>query len=375
MKRKVGLIVGYNGEGFLGLQYNKDLNTIEKCVLEALLKHECITEINSLDTKKIELKSSSRTDKGVHASFNLISAKIIVEPSKELFEKLREELKHHNIHLYKLIKLTKRFVGHKMARSRIYKYIVPTYFLKPDIFEIDVKSLDNKNESIIINNKNEINNKESNDSSETDLKKEDYNRIFRSYPISIIKDLKGFRSNNIRYFNDILQFYVGTKNFHNFTLKSSPGDPNRIIKAIQASEPFVVNDIEYTEITLHGQSFLLHQIRKMISFAVLNYKYLGNDNPESIKRIEDNFKLALSEKDTHISKAPSQYLFLNHIFFDNYNEKDVEKIEIDEKEKANFEKERILPVIFKETNILEWFKYFDSVYFHHDKFNYLKEVK
>lgn len=395
MKRKIGLIVGYNGEGFLGLQYNKELNTIEKAIVEVLLSSKCITEINSLDPKKIALKSSSRTDKGVHASFNCVIAKIIQEPTPELYEELRKSLLSKGIHLYKIVKLTKRFVGHKMARSRVYKYIVPTFFFKKDNFEDDYKKLESKRsmmESGLQDDEDKISNdKEDSCGNLNEEKRESFHKkIFRTYPNSLTYSLQGYRSDRIQRFNEILQYYLGTKNFHNFTPKSCPGDSTRIIKSITVSEAFVENDIEFVEVTLHGQSFLLHQIRKMISFAVLNCKYLKNEistfknsckeptvNESDSKNcenanIEQNFSLAFSSAEVKVPKAPSQYLFLNHIFFDDYNLKTEEKIEILSEEKVKFEKETIYPAVLKNENTLEWFKFFDSVYFHHEDFDYLK---
>ncbi|KAI5183657.1 tRNA pseudouridine38-40 synthase, partial [Pancytospora epiphaga] len=130
MKRKVGLIVGYSGEGYHGLQWNKDTVTIERAVMDILLDNGLVTELNAVDAQKIDMKSSSRTDKGVHASFNLIQAKICKEPTEEIEADLKKGLASKGVQLYKMIRLPKKFIAHKMARSRIYKYIVPTCFLK-----------------------------------------------------------------------------------------------------------------------------------------------------------------------------------------------------------------------------------------------------
>jgi len=34
--------------------------------------------------------------------------------------------------------------------------------------------------------------------------------------------------------------------------------------AVEIGEPFVWSDLEFVALTVHGQSFMLHQIRKMI---------------------------------------------------------------------------------------------------------------
>lgn len=324
MKRKVGLIIGYNGEGYFGLQYNSDLRTIEKDVMEVLLETGCISEVNSHDPQKIGLKACSRTDKGVHASFNLLGVKIIREPTEEVFSDLREALWKRGIQLYKMVRLPKRFVGHKMARSRIYKYVLPTFFLQDGCFDSDLRTGEES--------------------------------VHRAS-----QDPRGYRSGGIDRFRKIMQCYVGTSNYHNFTAKNTKGDVRRFVRSIDVSEPFVDNDIEYVEVAIHGQSFLLHQIRKMISFAVLNCKYSG----ENYRR---NLELALSPTDVHVPKCPSQSLFLSHVLFDDYNLKAKDRIEVDPEDKRQFERERIYPSVLAEKNLDGWVRYFDAVYRYHEQF-------
>ncbi|ELA42050.1 tRNA pseudouridine synthase A [Vittaforma corneae ATCC 50505] len=360
MKRKVGLIIGYNGEGYHGLQYNNDLKTIEKEIIDILLRNECITEINSKDPQKIDLKSCSRTDKGVHASFNVVSVKIIQEPTLELFEILKREFLDKGMILYKLIKLPKRFLGHKCARSRIYKYVLPTYVLQDSNFEEECKNLEIKDKAA-----NDNNEESSDDCSEEKAKPA------RTYSKSELDKVRGCKSDSIDLFTKMMNCYVGTKNYHNFTLKRTEGSAQRFIKQITVSEPFLDSDVEYIEIKIHGQSFLLHQIRKMISFAVLNCRYARNN-------YQANFEKALSKEDVHIPKCPSQYLFLNHIFFEDFNtkrsEQGAEKIEINESDKEVFEKEKIYPSVLRLENIYEWFKYLDAVRFHHQNFDIFKKI-
>lgn len=374
MKRKVGLIIGYNGEGYHGLQYNGDLHTIEREIIQILLQNSCITEINSKDPQKIDLKSCSRTDKGVHASFNVVNVKIIQEPTEELFNKLKAAFLEHGMMLYKIVRLPKRFVGHKCARSRIYKYVVPTYFLEDGILEDEVaiqqKQDSNKPEEIIIDNKQDSDdvNSESDDMhSQQDMNNESNKTIFRKYENEMITPIKGHKSNKIELFRRMMQCYVGTNNYHNFTTKNVQGDVKRYMKEIQVSEPFYDNEVEYVEVKIHGQSFLLHQIRKMISFAVLNCRYAAEESFRS------NFEKALSKEDVHIPKSPSQYLFLSKVFFEDFNERRAETIEADEKEKEVFERSRIYPSILKEENLFEWMKYLDAVRFHHGHFSMFKK--
>lgn len=64
--------------------------------------------------------------------------------------------------------------------------------------------------------------------------------------------------------------YLGTKNYHNLTRGKTASDASskRFIREITASEPFLVDGVEFVRVLLHGQSFLLYQIRKMVGLVV-----------------------------------------------------------------------------------------------------------
>lgn len=65
---------------------------------------------------------------------------------------------------------------------------------------------------------------------------------------------------------------ISKHNFHNFTVRRRASDPAtwRYMKELSISEPFIGADgIEYVSFRLHGVSFMLHQIRKMIAAVVL----------------------------------------------------------------------------------------------------------
>lgn len=116
-------------------------------------------------------------------------------------------------------------------------------------------------------------------------------------------------------FNSILKQFVGTHNFHNLTTRIKAEDPaaNRYILSFEASDIFTINGMDFVKCTVVGQSFVLHQIRKMIGLAIA---VMRNCAPESI--------IARSlRKDVHMNvpTAPELGLFLDESFFPAYNQK------------------------------------------------------
>lgn len=67
-------------------------------------------------------------------------------------------------------------------------------------------------------------------------------------------------------FKRAMQMFKGTHNFHNYTIARSFKDraANRFMIDINVDEPTMIGGMEWISVKLHGQSFMLHQIRKMI---------------------------------------------------------------------------------------------------------------
>jgi tRNA pseudouridine38-40 synthase len=67
-------------------------------------------------------------------------------------------------------------------------------------------------------------------------------------------------------FNSILAHYKGSHRFHNFTSKKEFSDPTslRYIIDISCSPGYSTDGLQLARIRIQGQSFVLHQIRKMI---------------------------------------------------------------------------------------------------------------
>lgn len=116
-------------------------------------------------------------------------------------------------------------------------------------------------------------------------------------------------------FNRILNHYVGTHNFHNFTTRTKAEDPSarRYIISFAANRVVSIEGIEFVKCEVVGQSFMLHQIRKMIGLAVA---IMRNCAPESLMDV------AL-RKDVNINvpTAPQVGLYLDECLFTSYNQK------------------------------------------------------
>ncbi|KAK1351159.1 tRNA pseudouridine synthase [Hamiltosporidium tvaerminnensis] len=156
--------------------------------------------------------------------------------------------------------------------------------------------------------------------------------------------------------------------FHNFTTTKNTKGTRRYIKDISVSKPFLYNDREYIEITIHGQSFMLHQIRKMVGFVILITKYCRNKSDEIIN-------MAFSSSKINVPKSPAEYLFLDTPFFDFYNKKFgklYSEISLDESEKSKFKEVYILPNIHNEENIISLLNWIRVIYKHGYHFEFLK---
>uniref|UniRef100_A0A0E0K3D7 Pseudouridine synthase I TruA alpha/beta domain-containing protein n=1 Tax=Oryza punctata TaxID=4537 RepID=A0A0E0K3D7_ORYPU len=116
-------------------------------------------------------------------------------------------------------------------------------------------------------------------------------------------------------FNRILIKYVGTHNFHNFTTRTKAEDPaaKRFIISFAADRVVNLDGIDFIRCEVVGQSFMLHQIRKMIGLAVA---VMRNCAPESIYDVAFRKDVNLN-----VPTAPEVGLYLDECMFTSYNKK------------------------------------------------------
>lgn len=114
---------------------------------------------------------------------------------------------------------------------------------------------------------------------------------------------------------EALNQYLGTHNFHNYTILKSHNDPSarRHIKSFQVNPtPININDTEWLSLKVHGQSFMMHQIRKMVAMAVLIVRCGA---PMSL--VNESY----GPRRISIPKAPGLGLMLERPVFDVSNKK------------------------------------------------------
>lgn len=178
----------------------------------------------------MSFQRAARTDKGVSAAENLISLKmeLVDDTLKNLNEILPKQIR-----VFGYAKVTKSFDSKNNCDGRTYTYILPTFAFCP-IEE----------------------------------------NLTENYRVT---------EEIIDKVNETLRFLTGTHNFHNFTSGRKYTDPSakRYIISFECSKPFIKDGYEFSVIKVRGQSFMLHQIRKMVGLVIAVVR--GFANAETIE--------------------------------------------------------------------------------------------
>ncbi|KAL6867019.1 pseudouridine synthase [Trichoderma novae-zelandiae] len=119
----------------------------------------------------------------------------------------------------------------------------------------------------------------------------------------------------VQRLQEALNKYEGTNNFHNYTVQKSYGDPSakRHIRSFVVNpKPIIIGDTEWLSLKVHGQSFMMHQIRKMVGLVTLMVR-CGT----TLDRITESY----GPKKMAIPKMPGLGLLLERPVFENYNKR------------------------------------------------------
>lgn len=308
-KRRYGLWVAFCGKNYSGMQMNEGVKTVEAELERALFEAGGIADSNFGFLRKIGWSRAARTDKGVHAAGQMVTAKLHVGDDIAAFVAKVNIALPEDIRVLQIVTVTKNFNAKMSCDQRTYEYLAPTFiFGKRCINAPNVSKGDEENLPV---------------KALSDLRGSeagfDENVVIDD---TTLETHKAFRmsQNTLDCLNATLKQYVGTHNFHNFTSKMEPTNPrsNRYIISFVAEHPFLQNDMEWVRLRVIGQSFMLHQIRKMVGLAVEIVS--GVAEPLTIQN-------ALQLKKMDLPKAPSVGLYLAQAHFEVYSSKIAESIQ------------------------------------------------
>ncbi|KAI8827168.1 tRNA pseudouridine synthase A [Fimicolochytrium jonesii] len=300
-KKKVALLMGYCGTGYNGMQINPGVATIEAELHKALAESGAVSKDNANDPAKIQFMRAARTDKGVHAAGQVCSLKMIIE-DPTIISKINQHLPEQ-IRVWGYVRTTNAFHAKNACDSRIYEYFLPTFVLAPAAPYLYPFSALAKSHGI----------------STTELPthaNESFDDLTAKPTADQLAARRAFRIGEERLgkLREALKGYEGTHNFHNFTVGKGFGDSSamRFMIDLTVSDPIIRGDLEWVKCKIFGQSFMLHQIRKMIGLAIL---MIRTSTPATL--INEAF---LKEK-LNIPKAPALGLLLERTVYRMYNEK------------------------------------------------------
>ncbi|KAK2067059.1 hypothetical protein P8C59_000826 [Phyllachora maydis] len=371
-KRKVAVLIGYAGTGYHGLQINHRDKTIEGDIFTAFVKAGAISKANADDPKKSSFTRCARTDRGVHAAGNVLSLKLIIEK-----EKLVEELNGHlppQIRIWGIQRTANSFSAYQACESRWYEYLLPSYALLPPhpqsflakavAASAKEKGVEHEYAERLDDVKGFWDDVEKNDVEpilgklepdvrtevlrlmrasqhldeqglplkpqpvEDQIKKEPGEKrepradtpaeaAVREIKAAVVAAKRRYRVTEARLqrLQQVLNEYVGTKNYHNYTVAKPFRDPSakRHMKSFDVNpKPIPIRDTEWLSLKVHGQSFMMHQIRKMVAMAVMVVRC---GSPLSL--LYDSF----GPRRISIPKAPSLGLMLERPMFPSYGTK------------------------------------------------------
>lgn len=294
-KRKVAILLAYTGTNYGGFQINANQRTLHSEIELALYKARFLSKDNFGFPHKYSWSSSARTDKGVHACAQVVSCKLSVGDDMDA---AREEVNGFlpaDIRVLDIVKTSKSFCAKTQRDRARYTYMVPSFLLyvRTELQDLFKRVLGGPNPREGRSARHPLSQEEISQLS-TELYK------FRATP-QHVQDLQ-----------DTLSQYEGTKSFHNFTNKKTAqdADAQRYIISFQTQEPIMMEGIEWIPTQVVGQSFLLHQIRKMVSLAI------DVARGSASMTVMDH---ALSKACINLNLAPAQGLFLDMSIFEGYN--------------------------------------------------------
>merc|ERR1719328_472271 len=333
------MMISFSGKEYLGMQRNPPHPTIEEELLKAFRASGAIDPDWFDRPQQAYFQRASRTDKGVSAIKMIISLRMAIEEDAtgivgsgiaKTIEKIQNHLPNNprTIQINEIKRVTKNFNSKSACDARTYEYLLPTFaFQKAATLPPPLKDTSNIDEN---DDKNDIN-KQKRPFVDNQLIKELENEIWSKDEIESAFTLhENFRITPelVKRVNEVLQKFVGSHYYHNYTSGKLPLEPSalRYITAFEMGEPFIYSykddvsanisnaqgQLEFAVIKVKGQSFMLHQIRKMIGMSIAVVR--GQASSETIDKSWESMRI-------DIPRAPGLGLMLDEIHYERYNKR------------------------------------------------------
>ena len=282
-RKQILCILSFIGTGYYGSQTNPEFPSIENSVFKAFKAAKLLHE-KSLAESKINLKRVSRTDRGVHAAYFVLSLRVFTAFEMNEIKKFVVPHLPSTIKLHEVLHIGKRFNLRKSCVGRVYRYVIPIHnFDSLACAKLFGFYLGTKNFHNFTNTKNLKKN-----ASFRYIKKIDIDFTTKVFDTGFelaktTEKLKGLESSVKRILNQVIWQIDLTKKFEVF----------------QNKQDFLI-------VTLEGQSFMKQQIRKMIALIVCIIYFKLDPN-----RINEAF----GKSKINIPIAPAHGLYLKKMVF------------------------------------------------------------
>ena len=254
------------------------------------------------------------------------------------------------IRVHEIRRVTKGFNCKNDCDSRTYKYLLPTFALQKvtELPKPPIKS-DNPNQT------------EAQEPGLTEAEKVELEEAFRKHEEYRVTEDK------LEQMNKLMGRYIGSRYYHNFTSGKLPLEPSarRFITKFEVADKFLMEHngktLEMALLEVQGQSFMLHQIRKMIGLVIAVIR-----DHTTEEKIEESW----GTQRVDIPRAPGLGLMLDEIHYGSYNRRFAdthEKLEWSASSDAvdKFMRENVYSDIVRteieSRNMLEWLR---SLYVH-----------